>query len=413
MQQPPSVNTACLICSAPINPFHSFGLTPIANGFLTKDQFGDEYKFELNVGFCTSCAMVQLINRVDPEKLFHDNYAYFSSISVRMAEHFKEFAGMVRASYLSEDKPFVVEIGSNDGILLQNFAQAKIKHLGVEPSENVAKEAISKGINTFGGFFNEETAAQIKSKHGLADAVLGANVICHIPDLHGLIKGVNVLLKDNGVFIFEEPYLADIIEKTSYDQIYDEHIFYFSVHSLSNIFARHGLEIIDLQHQDTHGGSMRYVVARKGKHPVKPVVAEFLRKENALGLGSLETYKKFSARVFDSKTALKKILGDIRGQGKRIAGYGATSKSTTVMNFCGIGPELIEFVSDTTPGKQGKYTPGVHVPVVPYDVFKNSPPDYALLFAWNHANEILSKEKEFLGRGGKFIVYVPTVKIIG
>jgi methylation protein EvaC len=385
---------------------------PIANGFLLKEEFTREFFFNLEAGCCGQCHMVQLTELVDPSELFHEDYAYYSSISVRMVTHFREFSEMVRKKHLPDTDPFVVEIGSNDGIMLQNFAQARIRHLGIEPSANVAAVAMSRGVNTTIRFFDEEAGRELRREYGPADVFLGANVICHLPDIHSIIRGIRGLLKEEGVFIFEDPYLGDIIEKTSYDQIYDEHVFYFSLHSLSNLFARHEMEIVDAMPQDVHGGSMRYVVAGKGVMEVSPAVEGFLAREDEMGLADPRTYEMFRHRVHLSKDRLMDLLRGIRNRGKRIAGYGATSKSTTVTNFCGIMPDLLDYISDTTPGKQGRYSPGVHIPVVPYERFKEAYPDYALLFAWNHAGEIMEKELEFKKRNGRFIVYVPSVGIL-
>jgi methylation protein EvaC len=329
-----------------------------------------------------------------------------------MAVHFKEFADFVKSRYLQSADPFVVEIGSNDGIMLQNFAGAGIRHLGIEPSANVAKVAIEKGIHTICKFFDENLAREIVAEHGQADAFLGANVMCHLPYLHSVAAGIKILLKPKGVLVFEDPYMGDIVEKTSYDQIYDEHAFYFSVASLSQLFAEHDLEIVDVIPQDVHGGSMRYVVAHRGAHEVAAAVAEQRAREQALGLHLPETYDSLRRNIEHSRDELMKLLTDLKAQGKRVVGYGATSKSTTVTNYCGITPDLVEFISDTTPIKQGKFSPGAHIPVRPYEDFANDYPDYALLFAWNHAGEIMEKEKQFVSAGGKWIVYVPKVAIV-
>ncbi len=402
----------CLICNEPIEPFLSFGKMPIANGFLSAEQFADEYFFELKVGYCPTCNMTQLTERVEPEKLFHENYAYFSSISVRMAQHFKEYADWVRGSYLPGDDPFVAEIGSNDGIMLQHFAQAGIRHLGIEPSANVAQAAIAKGVQTTVRFFDEQTGKDLCAEYGKCDAFLGANVICHLPNIHSVVKGILHFLNDKGVFIFEEPYMGDILQKTSYDQIYDEHVFYFSLHSLDNLFNPYGLEIVDVLPQNVHGGSMRYVVSRKSAWQVKEAVHALRAKEVQLGLQDPAAYARFRQAVYRSRDELVNLLQDLKRRGKRVTAYGATSKSTTVTNFCGITADVVEFISDTTPGKQGKYSPGVHIPVLPYERFKERYPDYTLLFAWNHGEEIIAKEQEFQRQGGRFIVYVPEVKIM-
>lgn len=404
---------ACLVCENQVEPFMSFGRMPIANGFLPADQSENEYFFDLSVGFCERCGMVQLTEQVDREKMFHDEYAFFSSTSTRMTKHFKEFAATVMRDYLRSPDPFVVEIGSNDGIMLQNFAQRGIRHLGIEPSANVAAAARAKGIQTVCKFFDQDLAREIVTKHGQADAFLGANVMCHLPYLHSVAAGIKLLLKPEGVLIFEDPYMGDIVEKTSYDQIYDEHAFYFSVASLSNLFAPHDLEIIDVQPQTVHGGSMRYVVAHKGARPVSPAVAAQRAREDVLGLKLPETYDRLRRNIERSRDELMALLQDLKAQGKRVVGYGATSKSTTVTNYCGITPDLVEFISDTTPIKQGKFSPGTHIPVRPYTAFASRYPDYALLFAWNHGEEIMEKEQDFQNAGGKWIVYVPQVKIIG
>jgi len=401
----------CLVCGAAIEPFMSFGKMPIANGFLTPDQFAQEYFFELKVGFCAQCTMVQLTEQVDRERMFHDEYAFFSSTSMRMADHFKEFAQVVMSKYLHEPDPFVVEIGSNDGIMLQNFAAAGVRHLGIEPSANVAEVARAKGINTVCKFFDETVAREIVAEHGQADAFLGANVMCHLPYLHSVAAGIKILLKPAGVLVFEDPYLGDIVEKTSYDQIYDEHASYFSVTSLGNLFAQHDLEVIDAIPQDVHGGSMRYVIAHKGAHQAASAVAGQQAKEQILGLHLPETYESLRRNIEASRDQLMTVLNDLRRQGARVVGYGATSKSTTVTNYCGITPDLVEFISDTTPIKQGKFSPGVHIPVRPYQDFVANYPPYALLFAWNHAGEIMEKEQNFKRAGGQWINYVPRVNV--
>lgn len=385
---------------------------PIANGFLAKEEFGREYFFELRAGFCPKCKMVQLLEQPDREQMFHENYAFFSSTSSRMAVHFKEFADFVKSCYLKDKDPFVVEIGSNDGIMLKNFIETGVRHLGIEPSANVAEVASGKGINTICKFFDENVAREIVSGYGQADVFLGANVMCHIPYLHSITEGIRLLLKPEGVLIFEDPYLGDVIEKTSYDQIYDEHAFYFSVASVSYLFGEHGMEVFDVQPQTVHGGSMRYLIGHKGVHKISDAVVAQRAREESMGLHKPETYDRLRKNIERSRDELTALLRDLRGKGKRIVGYAATSKSTTVTNYCNITPELVEFISDTTPIKQGKYSPGMHIPVRPYEEFKNRYPDYALLFGWNHSEEIMAKEQDFKAAGGKWIVYVPKVQVL-
>lgn len=403
---------ACLICQAPVDPFLTFGRMPLANGFLTPDEFSREQFFNLSVGYCGTCTMVQLTELVDREKMFHHHYPFFTSSSRSMVAHFKQFAGDVMDRYLPGPDPFVVEIGSNDGTMLENFASRGIRHLGFEPSANVARVSEERGIRTRSGFFDENAARQAVSEQGQADACLAANVLCHIPYLHSVAAGIALLLKPKGVLVYEDPYLGDIVEKTSYDQIYDEHAFYFSLSSVEYLFSRHALEVIEVLPQSVHGGSMRYVIGHRGAHPVSESVARRRLQEEAMGLHRPETYGEFRRRVEGSRDALVALLKELRSAGKRVVGYAATSKSTTVTNFCGLTPELVEFISDTTPIKQGKYSPGTHIPVKPYEAFEQPYPDYALLFGWNHAREIFAKEGAFRAAGGKWITYVPRVEVL-
>jgi methylation protein EvaC len=319
---------------------------------------------------------------------------------------------MVRREYLQDPDPFVVEIGSNDGILLVNFAQAGIRHMGVEPSANVADVARKRGVQTLNKFFNRETAAEIVAGQGKADAFMAANVMCHIPFFHSVIEGIDTLLKERGVVVFEEPYLGDVLAKTSYDQIYDEHVFLFSLTSIAYVFGVHGFELVDVQPQETHGGSMRYILARRGMRPVSAKVGQYLKMEKDAGLDKPETYGRFKAACEKSKSDLTGLLRDLKSKGKRVVGYAATSKSTTVLNYCGIGPDLLEYISDTTPIKQGKFSPGMHIPVLSNEVFASRYPDYALLLGWNHAREIMAKEQAFTRAGGKWVSFVPTVGIL-
>jgi methylation protein EvaC len=386
---------------------------PIANGFIKPEEIANEYFFELAPAFCDTCSMFQLMEQPQPEKMFHEQYAFYSSTSRYMQAHFETFAHAVMKDVLAgHPDPFVVELGSNDGIMLRHFQQRGLRHLGIEPSANVAEVARRQGICTVSAFFDRKVADEIVAEHGHADAILAANVMCHIPDLPSVAAGVQRLLKPDGVFMFEDPYLGDMIAKTSYDQIYDEHVFIFSASSVQRAFAPYGLELMDVTPQITHGGSMRYALAAQGSRAVSKQVDEQLAKEQALGLDKPETYLRFKANCENSRAALMRTLEALRTQGKRVVGYGATSKSTTVTNYCGITPAHVEFISDTTPIKQGRLSPGAHIPVKPYGEFVKSHSDYALLFAWNHAAEIREKETAFVAAGGRWIVYVPEVAIV-
>lgn len=390
----------------------SFGKMPLANGFLSQDKFEDEYFFELKVASCSNCGMFQLVEQPDREQMFNENYPFFSGTSKGMAVHFQEFAEHIIKDYLSLTNPFVVEIGSNDGIMLQHFAAAGIRHLGIEPSSDVAQVAIAKGIQTVCEFFDEGLAHQIVKKHGQVDAFFGANVMCHIPYLHSIIEGIRILLKPNGIVMFEDPYLGDVIEMTTYDQIYDEHVFLFSVSSIKYLFEQHGMEVVDIEPQETHGGSMRYIIAHKGVCSISDKVYKQLEIERRMGLNNPETYEIFRRNCEHFRDRLMSLLVDLKDHGKRVVGYAATSKSTTIINYCGITADHIEFISDTTPIKQGKFSPGAHIPIRPYEDFLAHYPDYALLFAYNHAKEIMANEQKFVESGGKWIVYVPEVRVL-
>ena len=405
--------TPCRICNEPLIPVIDFGRQPLGNGFLLPDQFEDEYFFPMRVGFSDKSMMLQLIDQPAPEQMFHENYAFLSGTSKYMEQHFREFAQQLMGSKcLDNDDPFVVELGCNDGIMLKNFAQSNVRHLGIEPAKNVATIANGKGVRTLSEFFTESVAQRILESDGQADAIIAANVLCHIPDIRNVIAGIRALLKPTGVLVFEDPYLGDVISKTSYDQVYDEHVFLFSAHSVQHLFGLYDMELIDVQPQKTHGGSMRYHLAQTGAYPVQESVSKILENEKKLGLNRVSSFCDFSRKVEQSRVDLVSLLQDLKSQGKRIAGYGATSKSTTILNYCNIGPDLIEFISDTTPIKQGKFTPGMHIPVKPYDTFVANPPDYAVLFAWNHAEEIMAKENGFMEGGGRWIVHVPKVGVL-
>ena len=401
----------CLISGSDYDHFIDFGEMPIANAFGSKEDMIDEYTFPMKVGFCVESKMVQLVNQPSRERMFHENYAFFSSTSDYMKKHFKKFASSVsELQSLSRDS-LVVEIGSNDGIMLQNFLESNIPCLGIEPSKNVAKVASDKGIDVITEFFDMQLAESIVQTHGKADAILSANVMCHIPYMHSIYDGVKFLLKEDGVFIFEDPYLGEVIEKSSFDQIYDEHVFLFSALSISHLANMHDLELIDVEHQITHGGSMRYTIAHKGSKDVSTNVYELVQREKELGLDTPSAYEGFADSVDKIKSDLVELLTKLKSDGKKVVAYGATSKSTTVNNYFGITSDLVECIYDTTPIKQNKFSPGVHIPVLPYEEFHVSNPDYVLLYAWNHAQEIMEKEKEYMGDSKHWITYIPSVKV--
>lgn len=401
----------CRVCAAPIAPFMTFGSMPIANGFLDEADIATEYRFELAPAFCESCATFQLYEQPSPARLFHDQYPFFSSSSQAMAAHFDAFAASVRRR-LGARPALVVEIGSNDGTLLQHFNGDGCRGVGVEPAANVAAVARARGLETIEAFFGRALAESLRSQHGPADAIVAANVICHIPDVQDFAAGVAALLSDEGVLVFEDPYVGDMLAKRSYDQIYDEHVFMWSATSVANAIRPHGLELIDVEAQPTHGGSMRYVCGRAGRHPISAAVAALRQSEEAAGICSRTRYDQFRVECEAARDQFRSLLLSLREQGRTVAGYAATSKSTTLLNYCGIDRSLIAYIADTTPLKQGKVTPGSHIPVVSPDVFLADPPEFAVLFAWNHAAEVMAKQQAFTAGGGKWITFVPDVAIL-
>jgi methylation protein EvaC len=384
---------------------------PLADAFVDPVNPGQEFFFTLAIGLCEACGMVQLCERVPDARMFHDSYAYFSSTSAGMRRHFAALADDVRARALTGGNRFVVEIGSNDGILLDAFRAAGIRHLGVDPAGNVVAEARRKGLSVQQGFFTKKTAAEIAGAHGPAHAIVAANVTCHVADIHSLFAGVCAALAPDGLFVFEDPYIGAILEQNALDQIYDEHVFYFSVTAVARVAAMHGLEIVDIAPQPVHGGELRYYLGVTGAHAPARAVQEWLDRERGAGLASPGVYGAFAQRAAGIRDDLKRTIEGIVTGGGRIAGYGATAKSSTIINYCGLGPAEIEYIADITPGKQGKLTPGAHVPVRPPEYFHAHYPDYAVLFAWNHEREILAKESAFEAAGGRWITYVPGVSV--
>ncbi len=373
----------------------SFGQMPVANGFLKKKNFKNEFLFKMEVGFSKDISLFQLNDHPKPKLMFNKNYPFFTSSSRYMVKHFKEYSNWVKKYYFKNTKK-IIEIGSNDGTLLKNFKSSKTEILGIEPSKNVASVAKKKNINTKNEFFSYKTAKSLKKFKNKTDLICGANAICHIPDLNDLIKGINILLSKKGVFVFEEPYLGSMYEKTSYDQIYDEHIFMFSVSSVKKIFNLYNFDLIDVQKQKTHGGSMRYVIARRGQYNIKQAVKKFLIQEKKQNIDNFKGCLKFKKNCENSKKKLRHLILSIKKKNKSIAGYAATSKSTTILNYCGINNKHIKFICDNTKNKIGKYTPKTHIPIVDVNYFRKNIPDYTFLFAWNHKDEIFKKEKKIL-----------------
>lgn len=386
----------------PLNPIIDFGKMPIANAFLTKDEFKDEFFYDMVLGYDPATHAIGLVNTVPPEAMFHDHYAFFSSTSKGMQAHFRQTAEKL-LPYAKQG--LVVELGSNDGIMLEAWKNLGVRAVGVEPSQNVAEVSKSRGHDVIVKFMSDEVVDEILTK-GPASLVFSANTFCQFKNFSEYLGYVTRLIGKNGVFVFEDPYFLDIVEKTSYDQIYDEHVWYFTISFINKALGPYGFRVFDCEHIDVHGGELRMYVGHIDTHPAKPVVGEWLAKESDLE-GKLELLK---TNIAKSKVVLLEILNRLKKEGARMAGFGATSKGVIVCNYCGIGPDLIPFITDNTPAKQGKFYPGVHIPVVPQEEFKNV--DYAFLFAWNHFKEIDQYQSWFRRGGGKWITHVPTPRII-
>lgn len=402
---------SCRICSADVQPFLDLGRQPLSDAFRLPDDTSPEFTFDLVVGSCDSCRMVQLLHEVPRERMFRADYPFSTSTSARMSAHFRATADQFLRETLHGGDAFIIEVGCNDGTMLESIAAAGVRHLGVDPSSDVLAAARSRGVQTEAAFFEASTAKDIAAEHGLADVVYAANTICHIPYLDSVFEGLDHLLKPDGVFVFEDPYLGDVVAKTSFDQIYDEHFFLFSARSVQTAASVFGFELVDVERLGVHGGEVRYTVARSGARPPSVAVADLVAEEAARDLHAPATLDAFAAAVAANRDALVGLLRLLKQEGRTVVGYGATAKSATVTNYCGIDRDLVTFVCDTTPEKQGRVTPGAHIPVRPPEAFADPYPDYALLFAWNHADEIMAKESRFRDAGGRWIRYVPIVHV--
>ena len=394
----------CKITEKKMEPFMSFGKMPIANGFLEEKDFNKEFFFNMEIGFSNEISLLQLNDHPKPSMMFNDNYPFFTGSSEYMKSHFKNYADWIKKNYVPKGKN-IIEIGSNDGTFLKNFNDSETNAIGFEPSNNVANKAKIDGTNTLNEFFNTDTVSELKNFLNRTDLICAANAICHIPDLNNLIKAIDLMLNKKGLFIFEEPYLGSMFKKTSYDQIYDEHIFIFSVTAINKIFNLFEMQLIDCVPQDTHGGSMRYVISRKNTYPINKNVNKYLEIEKRDNLDNISSCLKFKSECELSKEKLKSKIKEILNQNRNICGYAATSKSTTILNYCDISKENIDYICDTTKEKIGKYSPGTHIPIVSMEHFKKNMPDVAFLFAWNHKTEIFEKEKEF-SKLGEWIAHI-------
>jgi SAM-dependent methyltransferase len=388
------------------------GLQPLANNLPRPEDLGKpEPKFPLRVAVCHQCWLLQITDLVPPTQLFSE-YLYFSSFSDALLRHSRAAVEQHIREFQLGPQSQVVEIASNDGYLLQNFVAARIPCLGIEPAANIAKVAQAKGIESCVEFFTLKLARELVAENRPADLILGNNVFAHAPDTNDFVAGLAALLKPRGRIALEFPYGVDLIEHAEFDTIYHEHVFYFTVTALQPLFARHGLELIRVDHLPIHGGSLRLYAAHAGAHPVEASVGKFLAAEKAKGVASPAYYQNFSAQVQDLKKSLVELLARLRKEHKTVAAYGASAKGSTLINFFGLGRETLAFVTDRSTHKQGRLMPGQHIPILPPEALLEQRPDYTLLLTWNFAGEILAQQQAYRDAGGKFIIPIPKVTVV-
>lgn len=403
----------CRSCNADgLIPVLDLGRTPLANSLLTTEQLDlPEDDYPLEVVFCPACTLVQITETVPPEILFRD-YLYFSSFSDTMLSHAEALVNQVLAERQLDGRSLAVEIASNDGYLLQFYKRRGVPVLGIEPARNVAHVAEQeRGIRTISEFFGEALARGLVERGECADVLHANNVLAHVADLNDFVIGVRNLLKPEGVAIIEVPYVKDLLDRCEFDTIYHEHLCYFSLTALDVLFRRHELQITAVERIAIHGGSLRITAGHKGSSRNREVDM-LLEEEQRWGVAGAQFYRSFAARVERLKNDLGGLLAEAKSKGARIAAYGAAAKGSTLLNYFKIGRETIDFIADRSIYKQGRYFPGVHIPIVETDRLLTEMPDYVLLLTWNFAAEILEQQAEYRRRGGRFILPVPNVKVV-
>ncbi len=403
----------CLFCGAPLSvTFVDLGMSPLCESYVSRDELDRMERFyPLHAYVCAKCFLVQLEEFVSPEEIFSE-YAYFSSYSESWVEHMRIYADMITARLRLDSRSLVVEVASNDGYMLQHFVAKGIPVLGIEPAENIAAAAISKGIPTLIKFFGEETAAELVSEGKRADLIACANVLAQVPDVNDFVRGLRLLLKPGGTVTIEFPHLMRLIEGNQFDTIYHEHFSYFSFLTAEMIFAAHGLTVFDVEELPTHGGSLR-VYARRSETAfpaVDPRVEELRNREVAAGFTTLDFYSTFTEHVKETKRKVLDFLIDAKRRGKSVAGYGAPGKGNTLLNYCGIRTDFIDYTVDRNPYKQGKYLPGTHIPIHHPDRIRETKPDYLMILPWNFKDEIMKQNSYIREWGGAFVVPIPELK---
>lgn len=403
----------CIVCeSERVELFLDLGRTALANKFLTREELArPEPAYPLRVGCCRVCTHVQLMEHVPPAVMFTD-YRYISSASDTLRAHLEELSGVVVRRCGLRPSSLIMDIGCNDGTLLNAFRRHGVRTLGVDPAENLAALAQGDGVERYVGFFASGSAREIVERWGPASAITATNTFPHIPALRDFAAGIKTALAPEGMFVIEAHYLLDLLDQVAFDTVYHEHVSYWALGPMARLFHDAGLEVVDVERLPIHHGQLRVFVQHAGCAPVQPSVERVLAQERSAGTDRFETYQAFAARVQELKASLARTLRELRAQGARIAGYGAPAKGNTLLNFLELGPDLIDFIADKSPLKQGRYTPGTHIPVVPPQRLLDDQPDYVVLLAWNFAEEVLNQQAEYRRRGGRFILPVPQVRII-
>lgn len=406
-------STSCILCqSDKVEEFLNLGETALANQFLRADEInGQEPKYPLRIGFCHACGHVQLTDSVPPGEMF-DNYLYISSASETLKNHLWELSDLLVRRYGLGTQDLVIDIGCNDGTLLKGFQRHGVRPLGVDPAQNLAVFTDGTGIERCTRLFTSSSAKDVVARWGHASLITATNTFPHIQDLGDFIEGLKTALKPGGVFVIEMHYLLDIIEQVAFDTIYHEHVSYWALGPMQRLFAEHGMTIVDAERVPLHHGQLRVHVQRQGEGTVQPSVEKILLAEKAAGLDKVSTYTKFAEHAQKIKRDLHETLRNMARRGERVAGYGAPAKGNTLLGFLDIGPELLPYIVDKSPLKQGLYTPGTHIPVVRPERLLADQPDYVLLLAWNFVDEIVEQQAEYQKRGGKFMVPVPEVRVL-